>query len=102
MKSLDDSAGEGVFSGYASTFGNKDLQGDVIAKGAFAETLAKDYDGGAGIPIHWNHQDGKPTDIIGRTLSAVEDEKGLPSSTSRIIRPHSRLTTCSRMAGFIR
>ena len=75
VKSLDDSAGEGVFSGYASTFGNKDLQGDVIAKGAFAETLEKDYDGGAGIPIHWNHQDGKPTDIIGRTLSAVEDEK---------------------------
>ena len=53
VKSLDDSAGEGVFSGYASTFGNKDLQGDVIAKGAFAETLEKDYDGGAGIPIHW-------------------------------------------------
>lgn len=77
VKSLDDSAGEGVFSGYASTFGNKDLQGDVIAKGAFAETLEKDYAGGAGIPIHWNHQDGKPTDIIGRTLSAVEDEKGL-------------------------
>lgn len=77
VKSLDDSAGEGVFSGYASTFGNKDLQGDVIAKGAFAETLEKDYNGGAGIPIHWNHQDGKPTDIIGRTLSAVEDEKGL-------------------------
>lgn len=77
VKSLDDSAGEGVFSGYASTFGNKDLQGDVIAKGAFAETLEKDYDGGAGIPIHWNHQDGRPTDIIGRTLSAVEDEKGL-------------------------
>lgn len=77
VKSLDDSAGEGVFSGYASTFGNKDLQGDVIAKGAFAETLEKDYYGGAGIPIHWNHQDGKPTDIIGRTLSAVEDEKGL-------------------------
>lgn len=77
VKSLDDSAGEGVFSGYASTFGNKDLQGDVIAKGAFTETLEKDYNGGAGIPIHWNHQDGKPTDIIGRTLSAVEDEKGL-------------------------
>lgn len=77
VKSLNDSAGEGVFSGYASTFGNKDLQGDVIAKGAFTETLEKDYNGGAGIPIHWNHQDGKPTDIIGRTLSAVEDEKGL-------------------------
>lgn len=31
VKSLDDSAGEGVFSGYASTFGNKDLQGEFLS-----------------------------------------------------------------------
>ena len=77
LKSLDDSQGEGVFSGYASTW-DKDLYDDVIVKGAFAGTLEKDYGGtGAGIPIHWQHKDDKPTDIIGETLSAVEDEKGL-------------------------
>lgn len=77
LKSLDDSQGEGVFSGYASTW-DKDLYDDVIVKGAFAGTLEKDYDGtGAGIPIHWQHKDDKPTDIIGETLSAVEDEHGL-------------------------
>lgn len=77
LKSLDDSQGEGVFSGYASTW-DKDLYDDVIVKGAFAGTLEKDYGGtGAGIPIHWQHKDDKPTDIIGETLSAVEDEHGL-------------------------
>ena len=77
LKSLDDSQGEGVFSGYASTW-DKDLYDDVIVKGAFAGTLENDYGGtGAGIPIHWQHKDDKPTDIIGETLSAVEDEHGL-------------------------
>lgn len=77
LKSLDDSQGEGVFSGYASTW-DKDLYDDVIVKGAFAGTLEKDYGGtGAGIPIHWQHKDGSPNDVIGETLSAVEDEHGL-------------------------
>ena len=77
LKSLDDSQGEGVFSGYASTW-DKDLYDDVIVKGAFSGTLENDYGGtGAGIPIHWQHKDDKPTDIIGETLSAVEDEHGL-------------------------
>ena len=33
-------APQGMLAGYASTFGNVDLVGDVIAKGAWAETLA--------------------------------------------------------------
>lgn len=32
---------DGTFSGYASTFGNVDLGGDIIVQGAFAETLTK-------------------------------------------------------------
>lgn len=67
----------GFFSGYASTW-DLDYGGDTILKGAWAETLANDYpNGGAGIPIHWQHKDGSPFDIIGETLSAVEDDKGL-------------------------
>lgn len=31
----------GVFSGYASTFGNEDQGGDIVVKGAFAETLGQ-------------------------------------------------------------
>ena len=72
-----ETAAAGVFSGYASTW-EKDLYGDVVIRGAFADTLANDYpDGGAKIPIHWQHKDGSPNDIIGETISAVEDDKGL-------------------------
>ena len=75
IKELDGQTG--VFAGYASTW-DKDLYGDVVVKGAFTNTLEQDYpDGGAHIPIHWQHQDNHPTDIIGETLSAVEDEHGL-------------------------
>lgn len=67
----------GIFTGYASTW-DQDLYGDVVVKGAFTNTLEQDFpDGGAHIPIHWQHQDSHPTDIIGETLSAVEDEHGL-------------------------
>lgn len=72
-----ENAETGTFTGYASTFGNKDLQGDVMLKGAFTETLATYGESGAGIPIHWEHSSETPMMIIGSTLSAVEDEKGL-------------------------
>lgn len=76
LKATDNSGG-GVFSGYASTW-EKDLYDDVIVKGAFEQTLSADFKaGGAGIPIHWQHKDGSPNDVIGETLSAVEDEHGL-------------------------
>ena len=76
LKATDNSGG-GVFSGYASTW-EKDLYDDVVVKGAFAQTLSADFKaGGAGIPIHWQHKDGSPNDVIGETLSAVEDEHGL-------------------------
>lgn len=76
LKATDDSSG-GVFSGYASTW-EKDLYDDVIVKGAFEQTLSADFNnGGAGIPIHWQHKDDSPNDVIGETLSAVEDEHGL-------------------------
>lgn len=76
IKELGD-GDDGTFSGYASTW-DKDLYDDVIVKGAFADTLATDYpNGGAGIPLHWQHKDGSPFDVIGETLSAVEDDTGL-------------------------
>lgn len=75
FKALPDQ-GSGVFSGYASTW-DLDLYGDKIIQGAFAGTLKDDYNGGAGIPIHWQHSDESPNDIIGETLSAVEDDHGL-------------------------
>lgn len=69
--------GSGIFAGYASTW-DPDLYDDVIMPGAFADTLAAQYpDGGAKIPIHWQHKEGSPFDVIGETISAIEDDKGL-------------------------
>jgi Escherichia/Staphylococcus phage prohead protease len=50
VKSLGDA---GQFSGIASTYGNRDQQGDVVAPGAFARTLSE---GGKQRPLLWQHQ----------------------------------------------
>lgn len=69
--------GDGVFRGYASTW-DRDLYDDVIVKGAYAECLENDFGGtGAGIPIYWNHDYSTPMSLIGASISAVEDDKGL-------------------------
>jgi hypothetical protein len=64
-------ADDGTFEGYASTFGNVDLQGDVVMPNAFSASLKKT----AGIvPVYMAHQSSKP---IGWGLEAREDDKGL-------------------------
>lgn len=66
------------FEGYAAVFGNVDLGGDKIVKGAFADSLEKRYgSGGAGIPVYWNHNLDDPFGNVGKTLEAKEDDHGL-------------------------
>lgn len=70
MDSFD--AETGIFEGYGSTFGNKDLGGDIVVKGAFSKCLAsKDLHD---IDMLYSH-DGK--EIIGEFILIHEDEKGL-------------------------
>jgi uncharacterized protein len=61
-----------VIAGYASLFGIPDLAGDVVERGAFAETLlalpASD------IRMLFQHDPDRP---IGRWLAAKEDSQGL-------------------------
>ena len=46
----------GTISGYFSTYDRvPDAYGDVIAKGAFAETIAKRKESGHPFPLCWNH-----------------------------------------------
>ncbi|KFI65900.1 HK97 family phage prohead protease [Bifidobacterium cuniculi] len=74
----EDPNGPLQFDGYASVFDNVDLGGDLIRKGAFAETLANRYpDDGAGIPVYWEHDTSDPFKNLGVTTKAVEDEHGL-------------------------
>lgn len=75
IKSADTSTG--IFEGYASVFGNRDSYGDIVQKGAFAQTLKSYGEGGAGIPVYWAHNLDDPEMNIGSTLSAVEDDHGL-------------------------
>lgn len=70
--------GSGVFEGYASVFGNVDSYGDKVIKGAFSKSLAKSFpNDGAGIPCYWSHRMDDPEFILGKTISAVEDDHGL-------------------------
>lgn len=69
---------EGQFEGYAAVFGNKDSYGDVIAPGAFEETLSADYGAeGKGVPVYWCHDFKDPFKNIGTTITAKEDSRGL-------------------------
>ena len=69
--------GTGTIEGYASTWVRKpDSYGDVVRKGAFADTLADDWNGGKGIPFLWSHKLDDLKAFIG-TASADEDDTGL-------------------------
>lgn len=61
----------GEFTGYASTFGEVDLGGDVVEKGSFKKTLRETK---GRIPILDHHD---PTRQIGWNLEAREDDRGL-------------------------
>jgi HK97 family phage prohead protease len=63
---------EGVFEGYASVFGLVDLGCDVVAPGAFRETLARRSV--SSIKMLWQHETREP---IGTWLSIREDARGL-------------------------
>lgn len=67
-------ADTGRFSGYASVFGVLDDQGEIIHKGAFADTLASYEEAGKRIPVIYLHNLKEP---VGYIEKAVEDDVGL-------------------------
>lgn len=69
-KSNDD----GTLEGYASTFGNVDLGGDVIVPGAFAKTSKEVRQ--TGIPLLADHV-ASTASVLGTIFEAREDRKGL-------------------------
>lgn len=65
---------DGTVEGYGSVFGVRDNYDDVIAKGAFIQSL-KDHKAACTMPaMLWQHDADKP---IGVWTEMVEDEKGL-------------------------
>lgn len=67
VKAVND---EGTFDGMLSVYGNLDLGGDVVERGAFTKTL---HDGGDVRPLLWQHDQKQP---IG-TLRLRDTEVGL-------------------------
>ena len=68
-------AGEdGTLEGYGSVFGVRDNYDDVIAKGAFVQSLNDHKAAGTMPAMLWQHDADKP---IGIWTEMVEDEKGL-------------------------
>jgi len=61
---------QGVFSGYASVFGNVDSYGDTIFAGAYEKSIS---DRERPVQMRWNHYG----DIIGKWTRMEEDETGL-------------------------
>ncbi len=71
IKAISDS---GEFSGYASVYGNVDQGDDIVAPGAFADSL-KSFSMKGRLPaLLWQH---KQSDPIGVFTSMREDEHGL-------------------------
>ena len=71
VKGVDE---KGVFSGYGSVFGNVDSYDEVVAPGAFAESLSAWKTAGRLPPVLWQHRSGEP---VGPHLDMSEDGHGL-------------------------
>ena len=69
-----DEANAGVVSGYFSTYDRiPDSYGDIVAPGAFAETIKKREESGHPFPLCWNHD---LDQIIGKIDKIEDTEKG--------------------------
>lgn len=60
--------------GYGSIFGNVDLGGDIVARGAFKDSLAEHEAAGTNPQMFWMHDWSK---VAGRWDSMAEDNTGL-------------------------
>lgn len=75
MKSVGADAGE--FEALVAVFNNIDSYGDVIVKGAFADTLSEWQGSGYPIPVVWSHDKDDPFSHIGHVTEAKETDTGL-------------------------
>lgn len=77
-EATEDVADGGEVIAYASTFDRvPDSYGDVVARGAFAKTLADWQASGNPIPLLFGHRTDDPRMNLGAVIEAEEDERGL-------------------------
>ena len=74
---VSSSGDKGIVEALVSVFGNIDLGGDRVLKGAFSESLAKWKAKGDPMPFIFSHQWDNPDAYLGGVTEAVETEDGL-------------------------
>lgn len=80
IKTLDGEGQKGKVEAIVSVFGNVDLGGDRVVKGAFAKSIEKWKSSGAPVPVIFNHEWGDLWSHIGAVDSLEETEQGLKAS----------------------
>ena len=65
---------DGIFEGFGSVFGNVDAYKEIVAPGAFTDSLAQWKSSGRLPPVLWQHRSGEP---IGPYLEMEEQSIGL-------------------------
>jgi HK97 family phage prohead protease len=71
----------GSISGYASTWTREpDSYGDVVAKGAFLDSITQIKDENRVLPLLWNHDSNTLNNYIGTVTDLEEDDHGLKFS----------------------
>ena len=78
----DDVAEDGAFEGYGSVFGVEDSYGEIVAKGAFTDSLKELAAKKRVVPVLWQHRSDQP---IGTYSEIVEDDHGLRVKGSLLI-----------------
>ncbi len=73
---------DGAFEGYGSVFGVTDSYGEIVAAGAFTNSLQDIQSKGRPVPVLWQHQTSAP---IGIYEALSEDEHGLKVSGRLLI-----------------
>lgn len=87
---------DGTFNGYASIFGNKDLGGDIVVKGAFKE-LVRNQDGK--VTVLWQHGVREPIGVA----DVEQDDVGLKFEGSLVLDdPVARRARAHMKAGSVR
>lgn len=74
LKSIQE---DGTFSGYGSVFGAVDSYDEIVAAGAFTESLAKHKSAGTMPSLLWQHRSGEPCGVY---VDMEEDNIGLKVS----------------------
>jgi len=78
---------DGTWTGYGSKFGNVDSYGEIVAKGAFAKSLAEIKASGDPLPALWQHRSGEP---IGYYDLLTEDDQGLKVAGTLLVNDITR------------